>query len=391
MSKIKRFRNSEIYMDNAATSFPKPPDVLKAMHYYAEHIGASSGRGAYPRAVETGEMIKHTRELLAQFLGVRDPNRLIFTFNASDGLNSAIHGLNLQKGDHVVTSMIEHNSVLRPLNHLRKYKGIEVTKVQCSREGFINIKDIEQAITPRTKLVTILHASNVMGVLTPVEEIASLCRKKEIPFLVDAAQTIGSVPVNLEKWGADMVAFPGHKALLGPLGTGALYIRPGFDLIAFKQGGTGSISEQEVHPDFYPDKFESGSHNAIGIAGLKAGIEFLLKKGIKNVRKHELQLTEYFMKELKKISGITVYGPSEAKDRVAVVSINAEGFKPSQLAERLYKKGKIMTRFGMHCAPVAHTTIGTYPTGTVRFSFSIFNTIKQINNVIRGIRPRNRN
>lgn len=386
MKRKKYFSNNEIYVDNAATSFPKPPAVLDAMTYYAKAIGASAGRGAYPRAVKTAEMIKSTRQLLAKFLGVRDPNRIIFTFNASDGLNIAIHGLNLQEGDHVVTSMIEHNSVLRPLNHLSKYKGVEVTKVRCSREGFIDIKDIEDAISSRTKLITILHASNVMGVLTPVEEIASLCRKKGIPFLVDAAQSVGSMPVNLDEWEADMVAFPGHKALLGPLGTGALYIRPGFDLTAFKQGGTGSISEQDVQPDFYPDKFEPGSHNAIGIAGLKAGVDFLLKKGIKNVRKHELHLTDYFIKGLKKISGITVYGPPDAKDRIAVVSINADRFKPAQLAERLYKKGKIMTRFGIHCAPVTHQTIGTYPTGTVRFSFGVFNTIKQIDKVIKTLK-----
>ncbi|MBD3271330.1 MAG: aminotransferase class V-fold PLP-dependent enzyme [Elusimicrobia bacterium] len=377
---------SELYMDNAATSFPKPPGVREEISAFTDTVGASAGRGAYPKAQQTGSMIEETRQRCAHLLGIPDATQLVFTFNASDSLNYAIHGIPWYPGDHAVITMLEHNSVLRPMNHLIERVGITVTKVPCSPEGYLSVDDVARAITPKTKLVAVVHASNVIGVLTPVEEIAHLCRTKGIPLLIDAAQSAGSVPIDCQALGADMVAFPGHKALLGPQGTGGLYIRPGFDCVPLRQGGTGSISEQERQPDFYPDRFEAGSHNAHGLAGLHAALGYLAAKGIRAVRKHEQELTEYFLKGLARFNEVIVYGPKSAEDRVAVVSINAVGFTPSALAEQLYRRGAIMTRSGIHCAPVAHQTIGTYPTGTVRFSFGIFNTISQIDRVLQTLK-----
>lgn len=382
----KKTRSQEIYLDNAATSYPKAPGVLEALRSFTFDIGASAGRGAYPRAVETGRIISDTRALLAKLMGVADPLRFIFTFNASDSLNLAIHGLKWKKGDRVLVSEMEHNSVLRPVNKLKEEIGIKVDKIHCDKEGYIDLKRLKRGIKKRTKLIAVLHASNVLGTITPVREISAIARSKGIPFLVDAAQSAGSMPINLKDMGADLVAFPGHKALLGPLGTGALYIAPGMELDTIREGGTGSVSELETQPDFYPDKYEPGSHNALGIAGLKAALEFLLKEGIEKIRAHKKAITGCFLKGLEKIQYVKYFGPRNVDDQVGVVSLSVEGYTPETVADRLFSGYGIMTRYGLHCAPGAHRLTGTYPKGAVRFSFSCLNKMADVEKALKAVR-----
>lgn len=368
----------EIYFDNAATSFPKPDTVETALLHYHRDLGASAGRGAYPRAVLTGRLLEDTRKLLATFFNIKTPNQIIFTLNASDALNLAIKGLDWRAGDNAVISAMEHNSVLRPLNALKDRNGIKIIKVKASPEGIVRATDIGKAITSRTRLVAVVHASNVTGSIQPIEEIGRITSKKGVPFLVDAAQSAGVLPIDVEAMKIDLLAVPGHKALMGPLGTGALYVREGLDLETLREGGTGSQSEQEVQPDFLPDKYEPGSHNALGIAGWKAGLEFLAKETILKVRKHEQRLTEMFLESLRSVGNLQVYGPASAERRVAVISLRVGEFAPQELSHRLYESGQLMTRSGLHCAPGAHQAISSYPLGTTRFSFGYFNTPQEI-------------
>jgi cysteine desulfurase/selenocysteine lyase len=378
MSSPKR----EIYFDNAATSFPKPDEVEAALLHFHRHLGASAGRGAYPRAVLSGRLLEDTRKLLASLFNVRKSGQIIFTFNASDALNLAIKGLDWRLGDNAVVSAMEHNSVMRPLHALKNRKGIKINKVKTNAEGLVDPIDIAKAMDSHTRLVALVHASNVSGTIQPIAEVGEICRRKGVPFLVDAAQSAGALPIDVEAMKIDFLAVPGHKALLGPLGTGALYIREGIDLETLREGGTGSQSEQEVQPDFLPDKYEPGSHNALGIAGWKAGLEFLLKETVAKVRKHEEHLTEQFLEGIRKIGTLDVYGPKNAAKQVAVVSLRLGDFAPLELSHRLYERGRLMTRSGLHCAPGAHQMIGTYPLGTTRFSFGYFNTPADIEKAI---------
>src|SRR5882724_3336745 len=306
----------EIYFDNAATSFPKPDGMEAGLLHYHRHLGASAGRGAYPRAVLTGRLLEETRNLLASFFNVRKPSQIIFTLNASDALNLAIKGLDWRLGDHAVVSAMEHNSVMRPLHALKNRKGIKIVKVKANPEGFVDPIDVAKAINTRTRLVAVQHASNVTGTIQPIEEIGDVARRKGVPFLVDASQSAGVLPIDVESMKIDFLAFPGHKALMGPLGTGALYIRDGLDLDTLREGGTGSQSEHEVQPDFLPDKYESGSHNALGIAGWKESLEFLAKETIDKIRAHEMRLTEQFLEGVNKIKALQIYGPPGAAKRV---------------------------------------------------------------------------
>jgi len=371
-------RKSEIYMDNAATSFPKPPAVEKALVEFTRSIGASAGRGAYPRAKQCGQLLDDTRALLAQLFNIRQPKQIIFTLNASDALNLAIKGIDWKAGDSAVVSTMEHNSVLRPLHALHVRKGIRVIKVKASAEGIVDPAAMGHAITAGTKLVALLHASNVTGSIQPIAEVGAIARRKGIPFLVDAAQTAGAVPIDVEAMNIDFLAFPGHKALLGPLGTGALYIREGFHLDTLREGGTGSLSEQDIQPDFLPDRYEPGSHNALGIAGWKAGLEFVISRTVSAIRSHELDLTQRFLEGAVRIRELTIYGPESASNRVPVLPVRLAGFAPLALSELLYERGGLMTRSGLHCAPGAHQTIGTFPVGVTRFSFGYFNTIEDV-------------
>jgi cysteine desulfurase family protein len=369
-------------MDNAATSFPKPAAVEKAMLHYHRHIGASAGRGAYPRAAAAGKLLEDTRRLLGQLFNIRKTDQIIFTFNASDALNLAIKGFEWHSGDSVVTTMMEHNSVLRPLHALRERLGIKIKKVRVSPGGIADPIDVAKTIDAHTKLIAIVHASNVSGSLQPVTEIGDIARRKGIPFLVDAAQSAGAFPIDVEAMKIDLLAFPGHKALLGPLGTGALYIREGLELETLKEGGTGSQSELETQPEFLPDRYEPGSHNALGIAGWKAGLEFVLREGVAAIRAKEEHLTSLFLQGARRISNLKVYGPNHAAHQVAVISVRLGDIEPAELSYRLFERGGLMTRSGLHCAPGAHQSLGTYPTGATRFSLGYFNTPEDIDQAL---------
>jgi selenocysteine lyase/cysteine desulfurase len=280
---------------------------------------------------------------------------------------------------------MEHNSVARPLHALRERQGIKVTKVKASPEGIVDPIDVAKAIDAHTKLIALVHASNVSGSLQPVAEVGEIARRKGIPFLVDAAQSAGAFPINVETMKIDLLAFPGHKALLGPLGTGGLYIREGLDLETLKEGGTGSQSEHEVQPEFLPDRYEPGSHNALGIAGWKAALEFIRREGVEAIRARKEKLTQQFVEGARKIPNLTVHGPRRASYQVAVVSVSHSDIPPAELAYKLFEKGGVMTRSGLHCAPGAHRAIGSYPAGATRFSFGYFTTPQDIETALAAL------
>ena len=368
------------YFDNAATSFPKPPGVLQAMHRYATEIGASAGRGAYREALQAQQIITETRSRLARLIGAPDPNHVILTFNCTDGLSLAIKGLLTTPAEHVVTTRMEHNSVLRPLHALQKNLGIDVTYVPADCRGLVDPDDLRRAIRPNTRLIAVVHASNVCGSVQDIAAVSQIARRHEIPLLVDAAQTIGHLPIDLTKTPIDLLAFPGHKGLLGPLGTGGLYIRPGLEqrLRPLKEGGTGSRSAIPEQPDFLPDRFEAGSHNLIGIAGLGEAAAFLLERGIENLHAHESKLSLAFL-EGAAGRGLTVHGPTDLQRRLGVFSVTVAGYEPLELAAILEERFGLLTRPGLHCAPFAHETLGTLDRGgTVRFSLGPFLEVEDV-------------
>lgn len=369
--------SDRIYVDNAATSFPKPPEVMRAMQNYAERLGASAGRGAYREAIETGELLADCRRRIARLINATAPESVVFTHNCSAALNLAIHGI-LRDGDHVVATMMEHNSVLRPLHLLLAEQRIDVSWVKADpQSGIVDPDAIRDALRDTTRLVCVNHGSNVTGSLQDIAAIGRCCRSHPAAFLVDAAQSIGHVAVDVRDAHIDLLAFPGHKGLMGPLGTGALYIRPGLEtqLRPLMQGGTGSISELPQQPDFMPDRFEPGSHNALGIAGLAAALKWVEARGIDALRAHDLELSAAFLDATKNIGGLTVFGPRDAERRVAVFSVAVDGLDAAELAALLESEFGVLTRPGIHCAPYAHQTIGTDTRGgTTRLSFGAFNT-----------------
>ncbi len=374
-----------IYLDNAATSYPKPDCVLEAMSYYFKDIGANSGRSAHKQAQEASRLVFEAREGIAKLIGAKDSSRIIFTSNATEGLNTAILG-SLEKGNRVITTSMEHNSVMRPLRFLEKNRGIKVDVIKCSEKGILNLDDIKKKITKDTKLIVATTASNVVGTLLPIQNIARIAKEYNILFLVDAAQTIGSIPIDVEESQIDMLAFSGHKGLLGPQGTGCLYIKEDIKLTPLKFGGTGSKSEFETQPDFLPDKYESGTPNLIGITGLGASVKFILDKGVENIREKEKKLTEYLLQELQKIKKVIIYGTQDSQKQTAVVSINIKDMESSDVGDILDRDYEIGVRCGLHCAPIAHQTIGTFPSGTVRISLGYFNTEADIDYLLRAIR-----
>ncbi len=376
-----------IYLDNAATSYPKPKEVGQAMLYFLEKVGASPGRSGHRLSIEAGRLLYQTRESLAELLNVIDPLRIIFTLNVTEALNLALKGL-LQPGDQVITSSMEHNSVMRPLRELEK-KGVEIKIISCSPQGILDLVDIERAIKKNTKLIVLNHGSNVIGSILPISIVGEITRKHNILFLVDTAQTAGCYPLDIKKDNIDLLAFTGHKALFGPPGTGGLVIGERVDikkLNPLKVGGTGSWSESEEQPDFLPDIYESGTPNTVGLSGLNEGVRFILKEGVDKIRQHELELTKKLIEGLKEIPGVIVYGEDQVKNRVAVISFNIKDQLPSEVGLRLDEEYNIMSRVGLHCAPAAHKTIGTFPIGTVRFSMSWFNTFEEVDQTILAVR-----
>ncbi len=374
-----------IYFDNAATSWPKPDATMEAMNRYNEITGASPGRSAHRLSIEAARIIFDTRESLAELFGIGDSLQIVFTKNATEALNIAISGL-LKKGDHVITSGMEHNSVMRPLRAMEA-GGIELSVIPCSERGEMDPRDITPCIKKNTRAMFLTHASNVTGTITPVAEVGEIAREKGIIFCVDAAQTAGAIPIDAGKMNIDLLAFTGHKSLLGPQGTGGLYIREGLEknIAPLCMGGTGSRSEAEEQPDFMPDKYESGTLNSIGIAGLGAGVRYILNEGIDEIRKKEAALAGAFIDGIAAIDGVTLYGMGNAPGRTAVVSFNIDGISPSEAALAFDEKFTIMERPGLHCAPSAHKTIGTFPGGTNRFSFGYFNRPDQIKTALEAI------
>lgn len=368
-----------LYMDNAATSFPKPPAVHDAMMHFATQLGASPGRGAYAEAREAGRLMHVCRQRINTLIGGESPDHVIFTLNTTDGLNLAIRGL-IRPGDHMITTWLDHNSVLRPFNELATRLGVEQTRVTCDPvTGLVDPDDITKAIRPNTRLIALVHGSNVSGTLQPIREVGRIAREYDVFYLVDGAQTVGHVPVDVRQDYIDLLAFPGHKGLLGPLGTGALYMRPGVEghMLTIREGGTGSVSEQDVQPAFMPDRFECGSHNAIGIIGLSEGVKWVLDQGIDQLWAHERELVRAMIEGLTDtgaMPGLRYFGPQGVKDRCGVFSVRIDGIdQPQALSDLLEQRYGILTRSGIHCAPLAHMTFGTHAVaGMTRFSFGPF-------------------
>ncbi|MEW5949321.1 MAG: aminotransferase class V-fold PLP-dependent enzyme [Thermodesulfobacteriota bacterium] len=371
-----------IYCDQAATSFPKPKAVVEAISSFLTNTSGSPGRSAHRYAIEAGRAVFEARETIAVFFNCPSSEQVIFTANVTESLNLVLLGL-LQPGDHVVTTSMEHNSVMRPLQYLRESRNVDFTVVSCDDQGQLDPEDIRRVLRSETRFVVVNHASNVTGTILPIEAVGEI--KGDAFFLVDTAQSAGVIPIDMQEAGIDFLAFTGHKSLLGPTGIGGLCLSKDIRLNPLKRGGTGSRSESWAHPDFLPDRYESGTPNTLGIAGLDAGIRFIREQGIERIRDHELQLIRQMMEGLGGIRGVKIYGPQAADEKTAIVSLNIEGKSPSEVCLTLDRKYGIMTRGGLQCAPIAHKTIGTFPDGTVRLSLGYFNTMEEVDQVIRAI------
>jgi len=369
---------SVIYLDNAASSWPKPDETWQSMEHFMRSVGANPGRSGHRLSIEAGRILIETRDALAELFGIDNPLRIVLTRNATESLNLAIYGM-LHPGVHCITTSMEHNSVMRPLRALEK-KGVEVTAVSCSSKGELDPQEIEKAIQNNTRLIVLTHASNVVGTVMPVTEVGEIARAHEIPFCIDAAQTAGAYPIDCKKTLIDLLAFTGHKSLYGPQGTGGLYIREGLEekLDPLMRGGTGSRSESQEQPDFMPDKYESGTPNTVGVAGLGAGARFCLAQGVPQIRAKEEGLTRMLIEGLGSIPGVLVYGCGDAERQVAIVSFTITSLSPSEITMELDEEFGIMSRPGLHCAPAAHQTIGTSPQGTVRLSAGYFTAEEDI-------------
>ena len=373
-----------IYLDNAATTFPKPEAVYNAMMDCMKNYCANPGRAGHKLAMKAAREIYDTRENIAKLFNIDNPMNIVFTNNATDSLNLAIKGV-VNKGDHIITTSMEHNSVIRPIKALEKV-GVENTIVQCDEQGFLNIDDLEKSIKPNTKLIVTTHASNVCGTLIDIKSISEIANKHNILYLIDASQTVGVYDIDLKDIKADMLAAPGHKGLLGPQGTGILYIREGLNIGILKEGGTGSRSEDLFQPDLLPDKYESGTHNTPGIVGLNEGVKFIFKEGIDKIKEHEEELCKYMLERLEEVPNIKIYGPKDANKRASVISINIGNMDSGEITFLLDSEYNIATRSGIHCAPLAHKTLGTLEQGAVRFSIGYFNTKEEIDKAINALK-----
>jgi cysteine desulfurase/selenocysteine lyase len=375
-----------IYLDYAATSWPKPPEVLHAISNFLECSGGNPGRSGHRLSIAAGRIVFSARQAVAQLFNNPDPMRVIFTHNVTYALNLALRGL-LKPGDRVVTSSMEHNSVMRPLRALEE-DGVQVVVVGCDSDGCLDLQAMREAVIPGTRLVVVTHASNVVGALLPVEAIASIAHQVGALLLVDAAQTAGVISIDQPASGIDLLAFTGHKGLYGPTGTGGLVIGDGVDIEELQplvRGGTGSRSEFEEQPELLPDKYESGTPNAAGIAGLGAGISWILARGIESIRSHEAELTDCLVAGLLDIPGLTVYGPCNSKKMVSVVSFRGAGLRVSDVGLQLDEDFGVLCRVGLHCAPAAHRTIGTFPEGTLRLAPGAFTSRQDIHTVIKAM------
>ncbi len=372
-----------IYLDNAATSWPKHPSVLAAMQGYLATAGGNPGRSGHSMSVEAARVVFATREGLSRLFNAASPDRVIFAKNATEAINIILFGL-LAAGGHVVTSGMEHNAVMRPLRRLESM-GVALTVVPCDRTGMLDPTDVKKAVTRHTKLIIVTHASNVTGTILPVAAIGRIARECGVPFAVDAAQTAGCVPIDMQAAGIDLVAFTGHKSLGGPQGTGGLALSAALEPPPLLYGGTGSVSESEYQPDFLPDRLESGTLNAIGIAGLGAAVSELAKTGVARIAARKQALIAMLTAGAAAIPGVSVYGPADPAANAGVVSLNIAGLICSEVGLALDRAFGIMARTGLHCAPAAHRTVGTFPHGTVRLSVSRFTTEEEIRQVVSAL------
>ncbi|HYA43169.1 MAG TPA: aminotransferase class V-fold PLP-dependent enzyme [Syntrophobacteraceae bacterium] len=371
-----------VYLDNAATSFPKPKAVVEAVGHVLEGVGASPGRGSHKHAAEAMTIVSECRQKAATIFGVKDPDRVVFTKNATEGINVVLKGW-LRPGDRVLYSAMEHNSVVRPLWRLAS-QGVNIEMIPCSPSGVLDLEILSQMLHEETRLVVLVHVSNVNGALMPLEEVARLCSRAGTPLFLDAAQSAGLQPIEAEQLGIGMLACSGHKALLGPAGVGILYVRPDLDVLPLIEGGTGSRSDEFEQPEFCPDRYESGTPNLPGLAGLREGIGYILQTGMNRIRNHEIGLAHHIESELWRIPGVRVFEPE--KRGSGTVSFVVEQMNPADTGSILDQAFDIAVRTGLHCAPLAHRTIGTFPAGTVRVSPGFSTNIENIEYFINGLR-----
>jgi cysteine desulfurase family protein len=374
-----------IYLDNAATSFPKPESVYQALDHFARHDLANPGRAGHKMALGAERALDDCRHLLNQLFHGKGPERFVFTLNCTDALNMAFKGV-LREGDHVITTDMEHNSVSRPLRAMELAGRIGLTRLRADGGGTLDPDAVQGAITPRTRLVALTHAGNVLGTVQPVREVGRIVREHELLFLIDAAQTAGVVPLDVEADCVDLLAFPGHKGLLGPTGTGALYVGPRAQVGAWREGGTGGDSSSETQPRDYPYFLEGGTPNVLGVAGLAAGIQFVTQKGLDAVRRHEVELTERLRRGLEELEGFEVFGHNDPRRRVGTLSFRSLMLPAAEVGGILDQAFDIAVRPGLHCAPYIHRSIGTYPEGAVRVSPGPFSTEADIDRLLQALR-----
>jgi cysteine desulfurase/selenocysteine lyase len=378
--------NEFIFLDNSATSFPKPEEVYQFMDQFYRKFGVSPGRSGYDLCMETGELVEATRKMLTKYFNGQDPNRLCFSYNSTDALNLAMFGM-LKESDHAITTNIEHNSVLRPLYHLYKYDGVEVDYIPFDNKGFVDPDDFPKKFKKNTKLVVVNHASNVVGTIQPIEAIGRHCREKGIPLLIDASQSAGKIPVDIEALNVDIVVFTGHKSFLGPMGIGGLYVREGIEIKHTRAGGTGVRSAVRTHLEEYPYRLEYGTLNALGVAGLHAGLKWIEKKGPSNIQDHEMRLTILLRDALKEIDGVTLYCQEDLTNHISVFLFNIEGLEAADTGTILDVDYNIACRTGLHCAPLVHKQLGTDKIhGGVRFGIGPFNTEEHIKTAIQAVK-----
>lgn len=375
-----------IYLDNASTSFPKAEGVAEAVYHYIRDCGCNISRGGYDEAYQAEETVLHTRQLLTELFHGPDCRNVVFTRNITESLNVLLKGL-LHAGDHMLVSAMEHNAVMRPLVQLEE-RGVTFDRIPCGADGTLNVSAMETLLRPNTRAVVMLHASNVCGTVMPAAQVGAFCQRHGLRFILDTAQTAGVLPIHMEEMHIDALAFTGHKGLLGPQGVGGFILQPELvdQVTPLIAGGTGSVSHEERMPSFMPDRFEAGTMNLPGIMGLHAALFWLKQESVEAVRAHELALTERFLNGALEIPRLRVVGRQDTLNRVGVVSVTAEGLDPALMADALEREYGIMVRVGLHCAPNAHKTLGTFPTGTVRFSFGYRNTPQQVDTVLAALR-----
>ncbi len=378
-------KRTGIYFDQAATSYPKPTSVVDAMVHFMSHVGVNVGRGSYREAYTADSVVYETRELLKTLFNASDSKNVIFTANITQSLNMVMKGY-LKSGDHVLVSSMEHNAVMRPLIQL-KDSGVTFDRIPCTSEGELILESIEGLIHPNTKAIIMTHASNVCGTMMPIEEVGKICEKHRLKFIVDAAQTAGVIVIDMKAMHIDVLTFTGHKSLLGPQGIGGFLVTDEMaaSIEPFISGGTGSFSHTEDMPSQMPDKFEAGTLNTPGVYGLNAALKYVMALGLNEIRHMEMVLTQMFLEGLKRFPKVTVIGKQDMVNRTAVVSIQIEGIDIAHVAYLLDKEYHIMTRVGLHCAPHAHKTLGTYPIGTLRFSFGHLNTPEEVEQCLEAL------